>query len=246
MGLLRTLLGNLWRRAWARVGNRSINETRAESVVGPRPIYLYFDEAGDLNFKGGGTQYYMFGVLVTRNPWPVSDALTGLRRELYEGRFIPEYFHASEDLQAIRDRVFETICALGGFVYDVIVVEKRLVPEPFREQHKFYTFVADFALRLSLNHYPTAEPVFVITDAIPVSKKRAAVIKGFKQCLASVLGDRAYEIGHHSSAAHPCLQAADYLNWAVFRKWERSDLRSYVLVESFVRGETKFDWGILK
>lgn len=160
-------------------------------MVGPRPIYLYFDEAGDLNFKSSGTDYFMFGVLVTRNPWPLSDALNGLRRELYQGRFIPEYFHASEDLQEVRNRVFECICERGDFTFDVLVVEKAAVPEDHHEQHKFYTFVADLALRLSLEHYPTAEPIFVTTDRIPVNKKRSAVTKGFKQCLSSILEERA-------------------------------------------------------
>jgi hypothetical protein len=188
----------------------------------------------------------MFGMLVTRNPWPLSDALNSLRRELYEGVFIPAYFHASEDLQKVRDRVFQTISETAGFVYDVLVVQKDAVPSEYREQHKFYRFVADAGLRLTLARYPTAEPIYLITDAIPVKRKRSSVIKGFKQCLASVLGDRRYEIGHHSSAAHPCLQAADYLNWAVFRKWERNDLRSYDVIKAYVRLETNFQWDILK
>lgn len=214
--------------------------------MGRKPLYLYFDESGDLNFRESGTSYYLFGVLVTRDPWPLVEALGHLRKTLYEGAFIPEYFHASEDLQEVRDKVFATICETAGFVYDVMIVEKNAVPDEFQERHTFYTFVADFVLRQTLARHPNAEPVYLTTDTIPVKRKRASVIKGFKQCLSNELDNRRYEIGHHSSSAHACLQAADYLNWALFRKWERDDLRSYDLIQGFVRSETKLDWSILK
>jgi hypothetical protein len=35
----------------------------------------------------------------------------------------------------------------------------------------------------------------------------------------------------------PCLQVADYCTWAIQRKWEREDLRSYALIASKIRSE---------
>ena len=39
-----------------------------------------------------------------------------------------------------------------------------------------------------------------------------------------------YRVLHHASMSAPLLQAADYCNWAVFRKAERADERSYGLI----------------
>ncbi|MEN9856147.1 MAG: hypothetical protein RLZZ157_1273 [Pseudomonadota bacterium] len=37
--------------------------------------------------------------------------------------------------------------------------------------------------------------------------------------------------------ADPCLQVADYCAWAIQRKWERSDLRSYNLIKERITYE---------
>ena len=39
------------------------------------------------------------------------------------------------------------------------------------------------------------------------------------------------------AAADPCLQVADYCAWALQRKWERNDLRSYNLISDRITYE---------
>jgi GTP-dependent phosphoenolpyruvate carboxykinase len=82
------------------------------------------------------------------------------------------------------------------------------------------------------------EEVIVITDSVPVSRKREAIEKAVKQTLSRMLpnGTR-YKILHHASKSCTGLQIADYCNWAIFRKWERGDLRSYELIRSGIRSE---------
>lgn len=118
------------------------------------PIYLFFDESGNLDFSRNGTKYYLFGVL-TRLP----------------------------------------------------------------------------------RHEGSNEKVILITDSLPVKRKRQAVEKAFKVFMRRTLGERRFAVQHHSSTAHPGLQAADYCTWALYRKWHRGDLRSYELVEPYVRSE---------
>jgi hypothetical protein len=40
-----------------------------------------------------------------------------------------------------------------------------------------------------------------------------------------------------SSASDPCLQVADYCTWAIQRKWERDDERSYELIKDRISYE---------
>ena len=40
-----------------------------------------------------------------------------------------------------------------------------------------------------------------------------------------------------AGASDPCLWVADYCCWAIQRKWERADERSYALIKSKVRSE---------
>ena len=46
-----------------------------------------------------------------------------------------------------------------------------------------------------------------------------------------------YSLLHHASKSCVGLQVTDYCNWAVFRKWERGDSRSYDLVKGAIQSE---------
>ena len=67
--------------------------------------------------------------------------------------------------------------------------------------------------------------LIVITDSIPIKKKRAAVEKAVKTVLKRMLpsGCR-FRVLHHASMSNMGLQLADYCNWAIFRKWESGDI----------------------
>jgi hypothetical protein len=159
---------------------------------------------------------------------------------------IPACFHASEDRQAVRDRVFQVIAGADGLTFHVTVTQKQDVPAEYREEESFYQFVADFALRGALERHPSAEPVYVVTDQLPVKRKQKSVTKGLKASLAATLGARRYELEHHASAAHAGLQVADYLNWALYRKWQSADDRSYDLIRHLIASETQVPWSRLK
>ncbi|MBP7675536.1 MAG: hypothetical protein KBB14_04375 [Thermoanaerobaculia bacterium] len=80
-----------------------------------------------------------------------------------------------------------------------------------------------------------ATEIIVITDRLPLKSRRGAIEKAIKQTLAKVLPrGTSYRVLHHASMSASLLQAADYCNWAVFRKAERADDRSYSLIEGSI------------
>ena len=82
------------------------------------------------------------------------------------------------------------------------------------------------------------EEVIVITDTLPVQKKRQAIEKTIKETLTNKLPlDCKYRILHHNSRSHYGLQIADYCNWAVFRKWERNDSMFYDRIKPSLKSE---------
>jgi len=217
-----------------------------DTSLGPRPLYLFFDEAGNLDFGRNGTRFFLCGILVTYDPWPFMQVLTDLREEVFRGGFIPPAFHATEDRQAVRDRVFEGIAGVGGFKAYIAVTEKAHVPATHTDPATFYTFVADFTLRMVLQRYPSDEPIYVITDELPLKGKREALVKGFKTSLAAIIPDREFKIGHQSSGTQACLQVIDYVTWAVFRRLELPDERSYVLIKDYIAYEGGVDWTLVR
>jgi hypothetical protein len=71
-----------------------------------------------------------------------------------------------------------------------------------------------------------------------VQKKRRAVEKAVKITLAKRLpkGVR-YRIYHHDSKSNFDLQIVDYCNWAVYRKWDRGDEKTYQTIKAVIRSE---------
>jgi len=200
-------------------------------------LFLFFDEAGDLNFHPSASRYCQFGVLSTHSPELLSTALSRLQYEIARREMlILRRFHAAEDRQSVRDQVFETLAATSAIDFDVVLVDKPKTPPEMRDLPKFYPHLAEIALGPVFTRKPT-EDVIVITDTLPLKRHASAVEKAFKLFIRRHVEGRRFEIQHHPSFAHAGLQAADYLNWAVYRKWSRGDLRSYDLIAHMVRRE---------
>jgi hypothetical protein len=120
-------------------------------------------------------------------------------------------------------------------------VEKRKTNLSLQKDHgRFYHTIVDILLRHVLaKQSSTPGKVIVVADQIPVEKKRKEIEKATKLTLAwwSKQSGAPYSVMFHSSKSDLNLQIADYLNWAVFRKWERNDHRSYSLISKFVTSE---------
>lgn len=114
-----------------------------------------------------------------------------------------------------------------------------------RDEDQFFPKVLGTLLREILQHYPLVEfaEVIVFTDSLPVQRKRAAVAKGVKMTLAAMLpASVRYRVLHHASKSNLDLQIADYCTWAIYRKWNGNDDRSFRRVQAAVRRE----WDVLQ
>jgi hypothetical protein len=204
-------------------------------------LYVFLDEAGDFNFSVTGTKFFTFTTITKTRPFLWDTPLISLKYDLIEVGLDIEYFHAAEDRQAVRDKVFTIIGNnLGNLRIDSLAIEKRKTGPALQVLEKFYPRMIGYLLRYVLDpkNLKDFSEVIVITDSIPVSRKREAIEKAVKQTLSKMLptGTK-YRVLHHASKSCIGLQIADYCNWAIFRKLERQDLRSYELIRSGIRSE---------
>lgn len=206
-----------------------------------RFLYIFLDEAGNLDFSPKGTRFFVLGCISKERPFHAYRELNELKYDLVEQGVDIEYFHASEDRQATRDAVFQIIrCHLNGVRYDAVVVEKRKTGTALQAEEKFYPKMLGYLLRYVLEGHDLRRyrEAIVFTDKLPVARKRNAIEKAVKETLAEMLPKTAsYRIYHHDSKSNFDLQIADYFNWAVYRKWERADTRSYALIEPAIQSE---------
>lgn len=202
--------------------------------------YIFLDEAGNLDFSTNGTPYFILTSISMRRPFPIYRELDAYRHDCLEYGLGMEYFHCSEDNIHVRNSVFDLIAKnLGSMRIDCLVVEKRKTGPALQDVKRFYPEMLGHLLKYVVPQLGGgADDVIVITDTVPVNKKRRAIEKGVQLALAKMLPQgRKYHILHHASRSHYGLQVADYCCWAVFRKWQRSETEYYDCIKEAIRSE---------
>ncbi len=215
------------------------------------PLHIYIDESGDFNFSPSGSRFYTFTAVITHSPWLLNEEITKRRYSILSGEELldlgTEYledclckgFHASEDKQPVRDVFFGLISSLevGDVLAHSIVVRKNKANPSIQAPHDFYSKMSCRLLDYVFKRYQYSK-LCIFVDHIPVKKNRAAFLGAMKKELKSKNPRKEYRIFFPESSSSIFLQIADYINWAVFKKWERGDLRSYDLIKKFLpKGE---------
>ena len=206
----------------------------------PPCAYIFLDESGNFDFGASGTRYLVLTSVGMCRPFPAESRLDDYKYHCLETGTDIEYFHCYNDRKAVRHAVFDLIAAhLDNMRIHSVVIEKEKTAPAMRSEH-LYEWMFGYLLRSALSEELSAgaKEVIVITDTIPVNKRRKLVAKSIQRAVASKQPPNAtYRIFHHQSRSHYGLQVADYCCWAIFRKWERGDSIWYDRIKSAVRRE---------
>lgn len=204
-------------------------------------IYVFLDEGGNLDFSATGTRYFTLTSVVKTRPFKISPALEAIKYDHIEAGKNIQRFHACEDSWPVRQDVFNAIAAnLDDLIIDSLIVEKRKTGPSLQDVMRFYPEMLGYLLRYVVERVNLANvsEVIVITDKIPVNKKRKAVEKAVRTTLAAMLPQGfPYRVLHHESQSSSALQIADYCNWAIYRKWDRDDWMAYNRIAPAIRSE---------
>jgi hypothetical protein len=212
-----------------------------------RALYIFVDESGNFDFSPSGTKYFILTLVSTSNPGIIGSLLTRLRYALLPnyacGDHMGErgYFHASEDLQPVRDYVFQLLMkSTKSIRVDAVIAQKNKANPTFYQQHvDLYGKMGEASLKYLFNRVQTQnfEHVVMVFSSIFDRKKRGILKQAFKSLLKPY--SIPFALYFHDSKFDPCNQAADYFCWAIYKKWEIGDTRSYDLIKERVK--TKFD-----
>ena len=208
---------------------------------GKGPLYVFLDEGGNFDFSTNGTTYFTLTCASCTRPFPWFQPLADLRYDLLEAGWDLERFHASEDHWKVRQQAFAEIAKhTAEFRVDSLVVEKRKTAPSLQPIEVFYPRMLGYLLRYVIEGglREGHSQVLVITDTLPLKKKRNAIRKGIQLTLPSMLPSGvSYEILHHSSQSSVGLQLADYCNWAIYRKWQPGDKTHYKGIRAAISSE---------
>lgn len=190
-----------------------------------RPIYVFIDESGNLDFSGSGTDHFVLSAFITHDPLECGRALQQLTYE-FLGRGLEDQipFHATSNSVGSRRRVLETLCNQEHHCrVHSIVADKHLAHPSKHPPEVFYGLVGRAMANYLLRVLPVGyAPVVLMFDSALTGKLQGAFLKALKPDL-NRLG-RPYRVMFRSVKHDVNGQIADFYAWAIFRKLEAHDM----------------------
>ena len=202
--------------------------------------YVYADEAGNFDFsRNPSASKYFVLTTVLIDDHGIESELLDLRRELvWENYNLPGPFHASTDEQLFRNRVFDVLSRYEFRVDATILEKSKARPHIRPTEEALYKFAWFYHMRHIANRVASpVDDLFVIAASIGEKRKLAGFRFGLQEAVQLTSRSRTVRVDMWPYSVEPCLQVADYCCWAIQRKWERGDERSYALIQNKVHSE---------
>jgi hypothetical protein len=219
---------------------------------------IYVDESGspdvvvrggkDLLANGLTSNYLVIAAIRCENPSALASAVqrcvdwADSRYGTGIGLDPVTAIHARDDRNDVRQQVYRELCSLDVKAMSIVMDKRLLDPaKPWRTDRKrFYNEMVAYLLADVLHQYQTTHIIF--------SHKNFETTADL-QDLVNALAQRWRTVMQRSGLPVPAsvtaterrhaqnkgLQAADYIAWAVFRAFERSDLAPLVALQPILR-----------
>lgn len=202
-------------------------------------LYIFLDESGNLDFSRnhGATVHYVLAAVSVLLPLTSSQKLQQLKYTmLREGEDI-EYFHASEDKQATRNKVIEQLATMANDIKVNYIYAKKTKTHPrYQTNAKFYGLLGKTLLKYIVNYKSNGfEKIVIVFDKALTKKEQKAFLGEVKPELKKV--GKPYNIYFHQTLSDFNGQIADYFAWSKYVSLERNEQRPLTALASIEKRE---------
>lgn len=163
----------------------------------------------------------------------VGQRLTALRHDLVrEGVELGDCFHATTDAQEVRDRVYTVLSDTDFRIQATICEKSKAEPQVTVSKARFYKYPWFYHFKHGVAPRLRDDDRLLVTAAsIGTKKERRTYTNALEDVVQQSAAHVNWAVDFRPALADPCLQAADYCAWAIQRKWERGDPKSYDLMK---------------
>lgn len=204
---------------------------------GSTTLFVFIDESGNFDFSPQGTKYWVLTAMTTLAPMKDREQLIQLRYELLADGTDQESFHATEDLQEVRNRVYDVIGRMDDYIVHAVVVQKNKANPSLYEsgskgktKHRgenLYAVVARALLKYVFLRYGDSadfDRVVVVLGSLFTRGKQDVINQTLKRELKQHI-EKPFQIYFHDGRADINSQIADYCSWAIYRSVEDGEKR---------------------
>lgn len=188
-------------------------------------IFVFIDESGNFDFSSSGTNHFVMAAVTCRDPVSTASEMLKLKYELMAQGVDLAHFHASEDKQSTRDRVFPLIARMESISADTLWIDKHYVAPALQHTAGIYSAfggaIATLLLR-TLTEESYDEVILVFDKALKNSDEKA-FLSEVKPRLRKL--NQPFKIYFQSVKLDFNGQVADYIAWAHYVSLEKDEMR---------------------
>ena len=211
----------------------------AEKIANSETLYIFIDESGNFDFSPSGTKYFVLTAFATFSPVEERDMLLRLKYDLLSSGINQEYFHATEDKQIIRDKVYAFLEDMQSKyeIHSVIARKNKTNPSLYDEQF-FYELICKTLLRyIFQGKLRRVDNIVVVLGSLFTRRKQEAILNTLHNFLKFNFSSIHSQIYFHQSGNDLNCQLADYCCWAISVKYTRNEQRPYQIIKKRIKSE---------
>lgn len=201
---------------------------------------IFLDESGDLGFGERSSRWFVITIVLTSNHRKVERCVKKTHEKLKKKYKRIGELHAYHSDEVTRKRVLRSLAEVEDLQVSTLILNKRKVYTNLRLQKNYlYNYTANILLDRLHNKKVLDEKdeVLVFIDQRVTNK---FLKENFTNYLENNLGRweiNGLQIKIKPSHTEKCLQAVDFISWAVFRKYEQSDYEYYEIIKGKIIDE---------
>ena len=200
--------------------------------------YLLLEESGDLgiSFDAGSSKFFVMVIIVTEDLRSMGKIAKNVRMGLMKKYRKVGSLHSYKEEPVTRRRVLLKFIGTDSEVFSIIVDKSLFIDSLKGSKIKFYLDLAKILLEKVFN-----KNIFVRDNEIILKASRRETNKALNKSFIDTLKvfvKREYKFDLSIEIVNPAeersLQIADFVSWAILRKYELSDSVYYKIIESVI------------
>lgn len=199
--------------------------------------YIFLDESGDLGFKKKSSKWFIFTIVLTNKHRKIEKVVKKIRSGLKKKYKKVNELHAYHCLPAVKTKMLKLLSEVKDLKVLCVILNKKKVYGDLRNQKNYlYNYTANILLDRLHNKklVEIDEPIDLYIDQRDTNK---FIRENFEKYLKSNFkkrGNGKVRIKIKPSHTEKCLQAVDFISWAIFRKYESGDYEYYEMIKNKV------------
>lgn len=197
--------------------------------------YIFLDESGDLGFKPASSKWFIFTIVLTNNHRRIEKIVRKVKEGMRKSkRKRVHELHAYDSTSEVKLKMLKLLATDDDLRVLSIILNKKKVHIDFNNQKNYlYNYTANVLLELlhSKKIIDTDEPVFLYIDQKDTNRNIRNNFEAYLNDNFVKKGNGKVVIKIKPSHSERCLQAVDFVSWAIFRKYEKGDYEYYNIIK---------------